>query len=433
MLPIATLIILCFVYLLIYKTGLRSLLDSTISQRSWRKIPPYDSREQSLQKSRRGIPSFHNTGKYFGGHSKIISNVSIGQSANTDYFDESLLTRVVYENASEIRVAIEKNELARVSDNEACETRNFIVHLCLRSTSCRGWADRQKGIISTYLLALLTNRYFVIVHNNPCELSEFLAPNTYNWTSCTGYILSVPKSMTETLVLFGKTERFGNVISHTDVNAMFKKQVIFIRTNQIWNDAILAHPKAAENIPWALGKRPEEIKKLVLARLFRPREALEREIGKYMANVHETQKLICSHIRIGQNPSIPHDFKRSGGPPNVTSVFQFLKRYDSPSKYVIYVATDSQAVRESARELFTGSFTVNLPIVHVDNYRGQKDTCMGAYAALLEQYLLSKCDLLVLTRGGFGKMAAYMSEKVQDLFVFDQKSKTIVNITRKTL
>ena len=48
---------------------------------------------------------------------------------------------------------------------------------------------------------------------------------------------------------------------------------------------------------------------------------------------------------------------------------------------------------------------------------------------LLEQLLLARCDSLVLTRSSLGGMAAYISEKKQDLFKFDLESKAVVNTT----
>ena len=131
-----------------------------------------------------------------------------------------------------------------------------------------------------------------------------------------------------------------------------------------------------------------------------------------MDKVRESQQLVCSHIRIGRNPTIPHDSKRRDRT-NVTSIFMFLKRFDIPSRYVIYVASDSQKVRESVAGNFTSSFTVDLPIVHF-------------HAALLKQYILSKCDILILTRSGFGKMAVHMSEKFQELYIFDSSNQTVI-------
>ena len=146
-----------------------------------------------------------------------------------------------------------------------------------------------------------------------------------------------------------------------------------------------------------------------------------------MDKVRESQQLVCSHIRIGRNPTIPHDTKRRDRT-NVTSIFMFLKRFDIPSRYVIYVASDSQKVRKSVAGNFTSSFTVGLPIVHLSRYYGKSVhiACQGFHALLLEQYILSKCDILILTRSGFGKMAAHMSEKFQELYIFDSSNQTVI-------
>ena len=317
-----------------------------------------------------------------------------------------------------------------LKDDTPCGMRRFIVYLCLEQHDCRGWGDRQIGIISTYLLALLTNRYFVVAHQKTCNLSNYLGPNGYNWAACYEYIFSLPKSRTETLVYFAN-KSFSDSIEKTDFGSRFQKQVIFIQTNQIWTNGILAHPNASVNLQWALGKPYSEISKLVLGKLFRPLDILKQGLDQHMKKVVEPQKLICSHIRTGQNPSMPKDVARRAGGPNVSIIFNFLKKFDDSSKYVIYVASDSNDVRKAALGNFTNSFTVDLPIIHVDRLR-TKDrelACTGFYTVLLEQLLLARCDSLVLTRSSLGGMAAYISEKKQDLFKFDLESKAVVNIT----
>ena len=316
-------------------------------------------------------------------------------------------------------------------DETPCEQRKFIVDRCLEHETCNGWADRQCGIVSTYLMAQLTKRYFVINHTKPCRLDSYLIPNRYNWTECSEYISSLPESHSQ-IVRNAKSRRFINAINKTNFDDVFQSQVVFIRTGNKWTDAIISHPKAAVNIPWAVGKSYSEIDKLVLDKLFRPVPKLEKDIRLYMEKVVGPQKLICGHIRVGQNPSIPKDVRRRAGGPNVTMILQFLKQYDIPAKYVVYVATDSDEIRQYVMEHFTSRFTVDMPIVHVDrfSYRNKSTACEGFYAAFLEQYLLSKCDLLVVTRSGFGVKAAYMSDKDQELYLYDLRSETIVKVTK---
>ena len=325
------------------------------------------------------------------------------------------------------------NLLPTLSDETPCARRKFIVYRCRKNEYCNGWGARQKGFISTYLMALLTKRYFIIIHNKACTLDKYLVPNRYNWTKCSDYILNLPESQTETLHNATKPSFIG-VIKKTNFDGFFQSQVVFILTRQEWNDAIMSHPKAAVNIKWAVGKSSSEIDKIVLDDLFRPSAILKKGVDLYMENVVRPQKLICSHIRFGTNPSIPRDNPRRVGKPNVTTIIQFLKAYDDPSKYIVYVASDADEIKQYVMGHFTSRFTVDMPILHVDLVGNYKlDTCEGLYVVLLEQYLLSKCDLLVLTRSGYGVEAAYMSDKKQDLYLYDFRSQTVVNVTKDTI
>ena len=328
-----------------------------------------------------------------------------------------------------------KEPCAAEDDSKHCDQLNFLVFKCMKKETCGGWGDRQKGIISTYLLSLLTNRTFALHFTSPCKLTEFLQPNSCTWTKCYNYILSVPQSKTKTINMMynGKTSLsviFQNSLETIDLKKPFKKNVVFIRTNQIWNEHILAHPKAKERIPWAVGKTIAEVSSLVLDRLFRPKAFLQKEMARFLSNVSHRQ-MVCSHIRVGRNPTIPlDDMLIKYGSPNVTYTLEFLHRFEDPSKYVIYVATDSEKVKNNVKKKFVNSITLDMPVIHVDRYGNVQDSvaCSGLFTALLEQYILSRCDTFLLTRSNFGAMAAYMSLKVQDLFIYYPKNNSIFKI-----
>ena len=318
-------------------------------------------------------------------------------------------------------------------DYKQCDEMKFLVFMCLKKQMCGGWGDRQKGIISTYLLSVLTNRTFAIYYTSPCNLSQFLLPNSYNWTKCLDYIVSVPKSETKVINMMGGGESFKDSLQNIDLENPFESNVVFIHTNQIWNKYILAHPNASERLPWAVGKTVAEVSSLVLDRLFQPGASLQKEITRFISNVSHKQ-MICSHIRVGKNPTIPKDNERHFCVPNVTAALEFLRRFEVPSKYVIYVATDSEEIRNNVKETFVNAFTVDMPVIHIDRYTNAQDSiaCNGLFTVLLEQYILSKCDTLLLTRSNFGAMAAYMSTKVQDLFIFYNRNNSIVKINTRS-
>ena len=176
------------------------------------------------------------------------------------------------------------NLLPTLTDETPFERRKFIVYRCRENEHCNGWGGRQKGFISTYLMALLTKRYFIIIHNKACTLDKYLVPNRYNWTKCSAYVLNLPESQTETLRIATK-ESFIGEIKKTNFDDFFQSLVVFIRTRHEWNDAIMTNPKAAVNIKWAIGKSSSEIDKMVLDNLFRPSATLEKGVDLYMEKV----------------------------------------------------------------------------------------------------------------------------------------------------
>ena len=357
--------------------------------------------------------------------------------ANTPALDKSVnnvkpTTSQRHVNQNTEQESVNTGKLSLVEKNmQTCGKMKFLVFVCLKNQMCGGWGDRQKGIISTYLLSLLTNRTFGIVSTNPCNLSQFLVPNEYNWNLCDQYIRSVPTSDSKTVSAMGGNA-FKNSIRDMNLASPFDQHVVFIQTNQIWNEYILAHPNAAQRLPWAIGKSIPEVSALVLKRLFKPSTLLKTEIRRFTGNVTKSRQMICSHIRVGKNPTIPKDGVRHFGIPNVTAIFKFLSKFDIPSKYIIYVATDSEEVRRGAKGNFTTAVTVDMPIIHIDRYSKTQESlaCQGFFTVLLEQYILSECDLLLLTRSNLGSMAAYMSMKEQDIFIFHHTKHTIYKINR---
>ena len=47
---------------------------------------------------------------------------------------------------------------------------------------CGGLGDRLRGIMTSYILALVTDRHFMIDMTHPIDIHDFLSPNLHNWT-----------------------------------------------------------------------------------------------------------------------------------------------------------------------------------------------------------------------------------------------------------
>lgn len=91
--------------------------------------------------------------------------------------------------------------------------------------SCGGLGDRLNGIISTFLIAMITRRSFAIDWRSPCSLSEHLIPNEINWDTKIWQHGSLQTSVEGCLSLFDfppSTNTFGgknvtNIIKDSEV------------------------------------------------------------------------------------------------------------------------------------------------------------------------------------------------------------------------
>ena len=337
-------------------------------------------------------------------------------------YENNIVSNEELRDLNEELIPTDASQLIIPKDNGFCEGKQFIAFLCDRKHMCGGIGDREKGIVSTFLLALLTNRTFVIFHEYPCHLSKFLAPNKYDWTRCYDYVSALPESETEDHKFTGRY-KFRDAIPHTNFDEAFQNKVIFLRTNQVWIEQIMLHPNAAKAIPWAVGKSMPEIFKETLDILLRPTDILDDGIKTFLENYSKSRRLICSHIRVGKSATLPLDNVRRFGTPDVNAIFTFLKQFDNSSNNTIYVACDSEAVRASVQGNFTNGVTVDFPVVHIDAGRHVKGTqkevlCTGLYTALLEQRILSNCDTMLVTYSVMGILSTYMSTKAQDIHIY---------------
>ena len=350
------------------------------------------------------------------------NNIELSQASNA-YKEE--LTNISHQITLTKQRLEQRASLSAEINNQTCAKMNFLVYKCLDRQMCGGWGDRQKGIISVYLLALLTNRHFVIQYGSPCELTKFLIPKAYDWTLCSQYIRGLPSTEIQNMGWNNLKWLISNISSQNDI---FTSPVVIVRTNQIWITQIQSHPKVAQMIPWAVGKTIPEVDGLVLSQLFQPSEYLAEGLKTFLDRTSTNKQLICTHLRMGKNPTIPKDNTRTQ--PDVIAIFEFLRQFDKSPKYSIYVASDSEEVRESVKGNFTNGYTVDLPIIHVDRYfKDQRSVaCDGLYTVLLEQHILSSCDVLILTRSNLGAMAAYMSQKLQEKFIYFAPNQTILPV-----
>ena len=277
-------------------------------------------------------------------------------------------------------------------------TKRLLIYECSGKKVCSGLADRQTGIMSSFLLALLSNRTFSIRHTKPCPLSTYIVPNIYDWLKClSSYNTSIDI-------------RYVNLFYGVDTNNMpdiagfpsgdiWKEQIVVIRTNKNLFKNVTKHASVNTTIPLLIQGTLNPIQHRLYHILFKLETSFKLEIDQYIDTItkHQARDLVGVHIRtrfINVDDDLEH-------------IFNFVDQFNDTSKYAIYIATDSENVRQKALDRFKGSFSSNVSGIqlHVDAWHA---TCTTFHLASFEQQLLARSNIIVKTRSGFSLMSTYI-------------------------
>ena len=316
-----------------------------------------------------------------------------------------------------------------------------IIYSC--HSICFGWGDRLRGITSVYILALLTRRRFMIDMDHPCSISHVLQPNIIDWRfrklphfrrkNRTKLVINTmplrPKHIRENMTRMIQSEDFLSRWSHYDD--------IEMTTNGVYIADVFRNPHV--NASWLLGSLPlkqatqESLFPLLFELLFTPKPVIYHAVERILRRPH--QQLTCLHIRLGKNPSNPHDVKFPHRINLTKIMLEFLAKNRfliKSNKTLLFVASDSdQAIRQVHREYPKLSISVPGPILHIDNYDNRnismrKTLCDGLVRVVVEFYIFGECQYSVFPRSGFSLWANRRRlNPGEQLFIYEDKLKII--------
>jgi len=319
-----------------------------------------------------------------------------------------------------------------------CSEGRFLVYQCRKQDrhDCGGLADRERGIISTFLLALQTNRTFVIDLDKPCELEQFLVPNLYNWTRCKSFIQSLPVNESKTLHMNNRRKEYPklfNTSPTSEISSSNGPKVLNFQVNMAPLQRILSENDFQKRVPWLKDFTIREIIVIIYSTLFVP----SGRVIAALDNLKSKQKnnlLQCAHIRYGQSVDIHQDkvVVHERGRFNTTALSSFFIRnaQDRHMESSVYIATDSSAIHRQMESRHKNYIRLSTTISHID----YSNSCEGHYSAILDQLALTQCDVLVLSFSGFGSLAAYLRGVDTGLYqCHSSLSKTPGKITNLTI
>ncbi|XP_033755998.1 uncharacterized protein LOC117338778 [Pecten maximus] len=290
-------------------------------------------------------------------------------------------------------------------------TSGYMVYTCNNESSvqCGGWSDRLSGILSTFVIALLTKQRFLIHHNHSFLLEEFLAPNEYDWRynasisqkgNKANYDLMNKDSKKAKKYLYGKK----------DLDKYFKSYVNLIHINWDFTEVFRARPHIGRDVPWITKWHYADIYKEVYNYLFKPSERLSRALN---SQKRRRSKTACAHVRIGKSENLPDDPPRHRE--SLDTLWNVFDDLDE-DVYDLFIATDDESLLKRASGRYPNQ------IIETDGQIGHIAKLKKGYNTevslkmFLDFYMLINCDILILTESGFGMAAAYIRNTDSDLY-----------------
>ncbi|CAG5135384.1 unnamed protein product [Candidula unifasciata] len=166
------------------------------------------------------------------------------------------------------------------SSNQTTATKRYLIYVCDHKSYCYGIGDRQRGLVSVYLLAEITNRSFGIIMTSPSNFTEFFKPNLVPW--------DIPKSELEgkssfEIVAYGPKVHLG--LHEIDFNKVYPQDVVYVRTNHKWQFDLLNNHHYRDKFP-AWTKVPTwKLFQVAWLRLMTPTKTLRHELNEILVNI----------------------------------------------------------------------------------------------------------------------------------------------------
>lgn len=330
-------------------------------------------------------------------------------------------------------------ENVQVTDsNLKIENSKYIQFECIYHDKCGGWGDRLKGMLSTYALALLTNRTFLIKITVPFVLGLILEPNQVTWDKEINPYLAQSRAFSSKLFKIDWNEQFSNDLKNIDL-LKYNSDVNLLRINGglMFVNSFSKNRYLTERIK-NLGYEPDKFNFYNLMhpwyeKLFKLNPMLEKRYQLLLkqAKQFKNSKLICVQIRIGGKNDNFND--RTFAKNNDSILFwDFLRKkfsiQISQNNYKIFLTTDKAYIKTEALQYFPNNkiLFLNDSSFHLDkDFADNNENFNAAEDIILDFHMLQNCDYGVVSHSSFGLLGLWnRKEPFKNLYVFtprDQK------------
>lgn len=321
----------------------------------------------------------------------------------------------------------------KIFNNTHYNEINYVIYECTNEDLCGGWADRLKGIMSAYALALLTDRQLVINQNKPCRLVNFLEPNEINW-NLNDFTTNLTKRQTEQRWSIGNNKYRLSLADFSIKQFQSKFKFISIKNNLDWLEPISRNKNIRQHLI-NLGFDPAKFKiqflfKKWYNKLFKLNERLELKYKNFTKQINGT-KLICVQIRIGGKREFVAYDSTFTNISNTINYWNYIKKnfIKNETNYKVFLTTDTGKIESEAIDIFGANrlITNSGNNVHLDREKKLGNQCSKVDRVYLDFHSLQNCHMALISESGFGKLGVWNRVKPnENLAMFSKKGEIIV-------
>jgi len=296
---------------------------------------------------------------------------------------------------------------------------------------CGGLGDRVRGLIMAYLFALLSNRKLVVDMRWPCAFTNYFQPNFYKWVPNLDF--KFKGSSLSIRAIDNDNKLMIELNSTSFIDKWSKYDDIQIATNMDFIGAIFSNPHLRKHPivrMFLQNMSPDEANiqtlfPLLFEILLRPTNHIVRVVDELLAN-KSSERLLCTHLRIGRNPSNPRDHAFNDRDNLTKKVIDFIsqnKLLDKSSSTSLFISSDStDATKQMMHHFVNRSFSVPGPVLQIDLPADGVDCSAGFTKVVADFYLLSECETIILISSGFSAFAnRRRKDPYQGLYKYNPK------------
>ncbi|EDO39487.1 predicted protein [Nematostella vectensis] len=326
------------------------------------------------------------------------------------------------------------------------KNRKFLVYHCLgHKGGCGGYGNRMAGLVSTFYLAILLNRTFLIHWGGPELLDSLLEPNMIDWRYDKRKINGVPERTSywgieriegyDRYQLFRLESGFHHWVQHVNFIQYFDLNVEHVETlwyyaYQLWDNPTLRKQAMDYGIPLRRNDYPYGLAGCAMNFLFKKSKALRRDFAKVKSSIKINRPMIGIHIRTSDH-HFGSDNPNSYRTRDPLRVFECAKRVESALKrknaqlknvqFTWFLAADDKKLKDQALRLFPNKVvTLRLTPMHLDLI--EKNYQQALHDLLLDKLMLLECDFLIgTTSSTFTNIALGTRQFPSKSFVYGER------------